>query len=128
VPSQFAGGRWGTPTLQAGQWSNTFWTISGAGVVEEIKIPLSAGDYNITIGYVKTSLSGRMAIKLDGTLFASTRLDFYNATTLLAQYVDVALKTGVTAGVHTLRLEMDGKNASSGGFAWLVSFISIRQV
>jgi len=128
VPSQFAGGRWGTPSLQSGQWLHMYWTISGVGTVEEIKVPLSAGNYNISIGYIKTAGSGRIAIKLDGTLFPSTRLDFYNSTTQLAQYSDVLLKNSVSAGVHTLRLEMDGKNASSSGFAWLISFISIRQV
>ena len=116
-----------TPAIQDNQWTEAYSDLSGSGAKSECKILLAAGDYDVTVGYAKTSSSGRLAVKVNGTAFPVSRIDMYNATTQLAQIYEGALATGLSAGVHTIAVEVDGKNISSSAFHCLVSFLAIRK-
>lgn len=116
------------PTLQSGQWTHAYSDLNGDGSKSECKILLAAGDYDVSIGYVKATNAGRLAVKVDGTVFPVSRIDMYTTpTTLLGQLYEGTLITGLSSGLHTIQLLVDGKNISSSAFHCLVSFVAIRK-
>lgn len=113
------------PTLQASQWTHAYSLLNGNLSTAECKILLAANDYDYSIGFIKSSASGKLGIYVDTV--QKDLVDMYNATTQLGQHFDNALVTGLGSGLHTIRLRVDGKNALSSAFQCLVSYIAIRR-
>jgi hypothetical protein len=116
-----------TPVLQAGQWTNAYSDLNGSGAIADCKILLEAGDYDFSLGYIKWNSAGNLALKVDGTGSTTSIPSMYNATTLLGQIIEGQLISSLSAGLHTIRLEVLGKNLSSAGFHCFVSFLAIRK-
>jgi hypothetical protein len=115
------------PTSQAGQWTHSYSDLAGSGAIGDAKVLLGAGDYEFTIGYVKAADAGNLALKIDGAGSVTAIPAMYNATTQLSQLTQGTLANGVTAGLHTIRLEVTGKAPASSGFHCRVSYVAIRR-
>lgn len=119
-------GGFGAPTAQAGQQFGQYNTMGGLNTECEFKVLLEAGNYTMTICYVKLSSGGIVTMKCDGTTF--TTVDTYNATTQLAQIGVVTMATGLSAGLHTINLKVGSKNGASSSYNFLLSYLAIRKV
>lgn len=116
-----------TPVIQANQWTQSYADLNGSGSIADCKILLAAGDYDFSIGYLKGADQGNIALKIDGTGSITSVPSLYNATTQLGQITEGNLITGLSAGLHTIRLEVLGKSPSSSGFHCRISFLAIRK-
>jgi len=76
----------------------------------------AAGTYSLDVLFVKQINSGKVDCGIDGTSIF-TALDCYNGTTL-ANQVLTTNSIVLTAGLHYIRFTLNGKNNSSGGYAF----------
>jgi len=129
VPSNFRtiSGGFATPVLQSGQWTHAYSDLNGSGSLADCKILLAAGDYDYSLGYIKGADEGNLALKINGTASTTSIPSMYNATTLLGQIVEGQLISGLSAGLHTIRFEVTGKQVASSGFHCRISFLAIRK-
>lgn len=100
-----------TATAQGGG----FTTGEGLNDYIEFVDEMKAGTYTLEIWHVKSSSSGEFTITVDGGSALGSAVDCYNSTTTRNHR---ETRTGIvlTAGTHTLRIAMLGKNASSSGY------------
>lgn len=83
----------------------------------------AAGSYDVRLGFIQTSAAGTVKAELDGVLLAS-------GIYLYDSYPD-ALETTyanrtLSAGTHTLKLTVTGKNASSSGHNILLDYVRLN--
>lgn len=110
-------------TLQSGHWLHQYSSLNAGEV--ELNILLASGDYDFTCGYVKHNAAPKLGVGVDSN--TPVEFDMYNSTTQLAQQITGTLITGLTAGLHTIKLTTANRNVSSSGFNALVSFLAIRK-
>jgi hypothetical protein len=94
-------------------WNNTAFPTSGTYI--ECQVPLAQGTYTMNLCRVRGTSFGKVDLYIDGVKQTSTPIDFYGAT---AYTIDTTI-TGVVVsgdGVHTVRFQMDSKNASASGY------------
>lgn len=97
-----------SPAVNGDKWTNGFF--------------LAAGSYTLHFLSARSSGSGRLDIKIDGSAWGT--VDFYNATTVYNQDLYGNL-TAATDGWHTLEGTVNGKNASSSGYVINVTCITV---
>jgi hypothetical protein len=82
----------------------------------------SNGNYDLRLGFLKTTGSGILKVELDGVTLG-TGLDMYD------DYVDTDersyLNRSLTAGTHALKITATGKNASSSGYNSVLDYIRL---
>lgn len=88
--------------------------------VYELSFILKAGSYNLTFLYDKGTTRGIASIYLDDSLIGS--IDCYNGSTVAVNRTSYII-TISKSGVHTLKIKMLSKNASSTGYAFNCSGI-----
>jgi hypothetical protein len=98
-----------TPPANADSWQQSF--------------TVAAGTYQLVFWGIKASNSGKLDIYVDNVLQGT--LDFYNATTLLNTSLTMP-GVVVSAGRHTLKCTVNGKNASSSAFNIFYTYVHIH--
>ena len=92
-----------------------FSTAQGFNAVQSFTCDLMPACKIRFIGTVSNA-SGIMAVYIDENFIGN--IDWYNSTTLLNQVKTLSFAANdLTAGRHTIRLEVTTKNGSSGGYA-----------
>jgi len=94
-------------------WNNTSFPTSGTYI--ECQVPLAQGTYTMELCRVKGTSFGKVDLYIDGVKQTATPIDFYGST---AYTIDTTITDVVVSGdgVHTVRFQMDSKNASSSGY------------
>lgn len=89
------------------------------------KVCVAAGTYTLTLVYPKTTTRGKLQMSVDG-VDVGTLLDAYNGSTT---YNNVHTATGIalTEGPHTVRITVNGKNASSTGYRIGAQWLSLER-
>jgi hypothetical protein len=85
----------------------------------------AAGDYTFYVTYLKSNVSGIVDFYIDGVAVA-TGLDCYAASTTWNQVYSIAV-AGLTAGRHTFKYIINGKNASSSAYAFGITKVHFKQ-
>lgn len=88
-------------------------TVVDGAYIEWNDVPLSAGDYKIQLLGFKGPNQGSIDIKVNGSTVSTW--DQYNGSNQFNQKFLTSQFT-VTAGVHTIRCVVNGKNASSANY------------
>jgi hypothetical protein len=101
------------PPAGNGQWVKLASTASGQ-YVQFTTTSLPAGTYQVQLRYTSTS-RGTHTVTIDGTAIGGT-VDEYAAGTSVYVTVTLGTRTFASAGTHTIRLTVNGKNASSTGY------------
>lgn len=94
---------------------------SADGGTIEYKAYLLEGTYQINVIHTKTAHSPKLDIHIDGTEVASC--DMYNSSDAHAQVCSDTSNTVSTTGIHTIKLVIDGKNASSDNYYVYLNYI-----
>jgi len=79
-----------------------------------VDVPLQKGTWTLSFIYMKAGSGGIIDVYVDSVEVHS--LDTYNAATQHALYQTVTGITIATTGIHTIKMILDGKNGSSGGY------------
>ena len=122
------------PSAQSGGFGYTF-----AGNIEfynagtyaigdyaEFLVPLAAGNYNFDISYATFSSGGIIKLTVDGVDIGAT-IDAYSATTV--RYLQTTRSSvAVAGGLTPIRIEVTGKNASSGNYRYIIQSILANKV
>jgi hypothetical protein len=97
-----------------GQWVSLGSTATGQ-YMQFTTTSLGAGTYRLKLRYKGYTNRGKAAVTVDGTQIGSSVDQYSSAST----YPTVVLGdvTFATTGTHTIRLTVNGKNASSSGYA-----------
>lgn len=122
------------PSAQSGGFGYTF-----AGSIEfynagtyaigdyaEFLVPLAAGNYDFNISYATFSSAGIIKLTVDGVDIGAT-IDAYSATTV--RYLQTTRSSvAVAGGLTPIRIEVTGKNASSGNYRYIIQSILANKV
>ncbi len=122
------------PSAQSGGFGHTF-----AGSIEfyntgtyaigdyaEFLVPLAAGNYDFDISYATFSSAGIIKLTVDGVDIGAT-IDAYSATTV--RYLQTTRSSvAVAGGLTPIRIEVTGKNASSGNYRYIIQSILANKV
>lgn len=122
------------PSAQSGGFGYTF-----AGSIEfyntgtyaignyaEFLVPLAAGNYDFDISYATFSSAGIIKLTVDGVDIGAT-IDAYSATTV--RYLQTTRSSvAVAGGLTPIRIEVTGKNASSGNYRYIIQSILANKV
>lgn len=116
-------GTWSMLT-QSSAWGNAEFTndaSAGDGDALNYKIGIQAGTYTLRIVCRKGASLGIVKVLIDGVV--KHTMDCYNATNSFNQATET---TGITLtqGLHTIKIKVDGKNASSSGYKGFVVDLS----
>ncbi|MBQ8586781.1 MAG: DUF2961 domain-containing protein, partial [Oscillospiraceae bacterium] len=84
-----------------------------------IQIPVE-GIYDVTTSFTRAADYGFFSLFIDGVK-VSEIMDGYNTSVDLQQHTDKGIP--LTAGTHTLTVEINGKNPSSGNYAIGIDYI-----
>ncbi|MGG1555863.1 chondroitinase-B domain-containing protein [Paenibacillus ferrarius] len=96
-------------------------TNTGSWVEFTVNVP-TAGTYNVNFGYKKNTGRGTTQLKIDGANQGST-VDQYAST---ASFATSNLgSVNLSAGNHSLRFTVTGKNSSSSSYAFTVDYIEL---
>jgi hypothetical protein len=114
--------------VNTGQEMNGVWRQNAAAINDAsyFQMVLDAGDYEVDICHVKSSGAGKLNVSLQGVLGTHV-LDLYAAATTLNQH-DVYTITNPAAGLKTVNLGTNSKNAASSGYVINLTYISFRKV
>lgn len=114
-------GTW-TFTYAPNHWFNVFAYNSSNTDEDEInfKAYLAAGTYSVQLVCAKDAAYAISNILIDDTLILTT--DHYNATTLNNQLNSATGIVVATSGLKTIKLKVNGRNASCSG--WYIPFYS----
>lgn len=115
---------WSTDTAQQhnGSWFQA--TTVSNGDSAEGKFFLKAGSYTLYVYGITGAVNGIIDWSIDGTNVL-TGQDWYAASTT-RNVVKSGAVTVATNGMHTLRLTINGKNASSSNYFWSLTHWIIR--
>jgi hypothetical protein len=98
-----------------GQWSNEaqlWWTGAQTGDTLDLALPVAtAGDYKISVALTKARDYGIVQLSLDGQSLGAP-IDLYNATVIPTGPMLLGTRQ-LTAGQHTLRVQITGANPSA---------------
>ncbi len=104
-------------------WTGGAWYIlQVVGDYAEYTFGLQAGAYNLTIMIAKRSSYGIFQIYFDGALLGEQ--DTYSSTATYNVMLSLPL-TVMNSGIHTLHLELTGKNSSSSGYRIVSNWVTI---
>jgi hypothetical protein len=115
APDTVGAGTWvvAPDTTQPYLWNNT--TNDGDNFSIKVRVP--AGTYTVSCFYIKGLNRGVLDMDMDGVEIGS--VDGYVAVN--AYYTEWSVAGVVlTAGEHTIRIRVDGKNPASGDYAALI--------
>ena len=103
-----------------------FQSSAGDGNETWFRFFCAAGDYDLVLCYVKDNNRGKVELRIDdGDLIATD--DLYASSLLYNQYTSHEVSV-LADGVHFLKLKVNGKNASSSAYYWVMShFMLIAQ-
>lgn len=91
----------------------------------EFSVAMAAGTWTLRCVYTTTATSPILAVKLDGTTLAS--IDTYSTPTAYNVVTDIPAVSVATSGIHTLRVQVTGKHASSSDYyCYLTPFSGVR--
>ena len=96
---------------------------TASGSYMDYRLYLDAGTYTFLIYYHTTSNAGIFDVDIDGSEIAS--FDSYNGSTV---YNNRGLQTGVnvaSAGLKTIKVRVDGKNALSTGYTIFIPYLAL---
>ena len=112
-------------SIDTAQQLNTYWQQSPNTNGSELTIgfPLKAGNYTLTIGYLKSASGGKVEVRVNGGLL--TTLDTYNATAQKAQISTLTFTQSISSEAF-LTFTLNGKNASSANYSWAWSFAAVK--
>jgi hypothetical protein len=101
-------------------------SYSASGVNDSVTLNFNvpaSGVYDLRLGFGKNSVAGIVKAELDGAPL-QTGIDLYDSyyDTLETLHPNVNL----TAGTHSLKLTVTGKNASSGGYNIVLDYVRLN--
>jgi hypothetical protein len=114
-----------TPTQfsDSNQWTGGAWYIlSVVGDYFEYTFGLQAGAYDLMVMIAKRSSFGIFQVYFDGELL--TEQDTYSSSATYNVMLSFPF-TVMKSGIHTLHLELIGKNSSSSGYRITSNWITI---
>ena len=106
------------------QFMNMYGYLSGLNSEITAQLALAAGTYRVDLISIKNNSGGQCALKLDGATLAT--FNGYNATQVFNAPFSVT-GVSVSEGLHSLNLQVTGKNASSTGYAFAFTYITVRR-
>jgi hypothetical protein len=125
-PRSFAYDFLGLATAQLGTWNRTAWSPAvdgryrrsgGLGNYWEFAIVTDAGTWTFDILHHQAASGGILTVTVDGASVGT--IDCYAASDT-ANVFTAFTGISLTAGRHTVRMEVTGQNASSSGFIALL--------
>lgn len=113
-------------TSNVNQWGGGYFGNSTSADADELnyKIYLAPGTYTLASCGVENTDHGIMKVYIDGTLVMTK--DYYNAGG--ATYNVITNQTGISissAGIKTVRVVVDGKNAGSSDYWLTLSYLAL---
>lgn len=93
------------------------------GDTVEFKFPLKAGNYNLELIYLRRTDSGIVNLYLDGSQIGT--IDAYSSTNSNVNRLILNFSV-TTTGIHSFKLVVAGKNASSSGFSFAATAVLIN--
>lgn len=122
-------------SAQVGTWaiafsSNRVLRANAAGAADgdyaQWDVLLSAGTWQLDVVYLSATSAGIMQAQIDGTNVGST-VDTYAAAGVADNLHTVTGIAVATAGLHTLKLLVSGKNASSSNYILRIQAVALRR-
>jgi hypothetical protein len=96
-------------------------TTAADGDAMEKKLYLAAGTYDFALFFRRGSSSPIVDFYMDGVAFATGK-DLYGGAVNASHTGTVVIAAG---GLHTIKIVANGKNASSTGYRWIISYITL---
>lgn len=127
-PSSATSGTWAVAQNSAGMFGG--WVTNSAGTangdyIQWANVPMPAGTYTVALAAQKTTGSGILDILIDGVSLGT--VDLYNGSTVTSYYTATTSYAPSSTALVTVKLLLNGKNASSSGYLARISRLIFKR-